>query len=175
VKASSPLHFIAAALYVTDTGTYVNRSVTTISRRSPDAVQRETVHRRSGVFAISAFAELAMIPGLQRTTPLRYVLRCAREMFSSSLVVTKEGTGPQFIGWASVAEPTRQSMTDDDVGTARRAFAHPTLTDLSPRLPVRRGALTAAKPHRVRGSAQSYFTPLAACSIRAATALGLET
>jgi hypothetical protein len=27
----------------------------------------------------------------------------------------------------------------------------------------------------VRGSAQGYFTPLAACSIRAATALGLET
>jgi hypothetical protein len=39
------------------------------------------------------------------------------------------------------------------------------------RLPVRHGALTAAKPH-LRGSKQGYFTPLAACSIRAATAFG---
>jgi hypothetical protein len=40
---------------------------------------------------------------------------------------------------------------------------------------ARRGALTAAKPPSVRGSGQSYITPLAACTIRAATALGLET
>jgi hypothetical protein len=42
----------------------------------PDAVQREAVHRSSGIVPDSA---LATIPGLQRTTTLRFVLRCARE------------------------------------------------------------------------------------------------
>jgi len=32
----------------------------------------------------------------------------------------------QFVGWAERSE-AHASMTDDDVGTARRAFAHPTL------------------------------------------------
>jgi hypothetical protein len=49
--------------------------------RSPDAVQREAVHRRAGVFAVSAAQRwvFATIPGLQRTTLLRNVLRCDRE------------------------------------------------------------------------------------------------
>jgi len=42
----------------------------------PDAVQRAAVHRRSGIVPDSA---LATIPGLQRTTALRAVLRRARE------------------------------------------------------------------------------------------------
>jgi len=52
-----------------------------MSSRSPDAVQREAVHRRSGVFANSAYegSEFSTIPGLQRTTTLRFVLRRARE------------------------------------------------------------------------------------------------
>jgi len=49
--------------------------------RVPDAVQRETVHRRSGVFAIWAQVQLVTIPGLQRTTN---VLRCARETLNGS-------------------------------------------------------------------------------------------
>jgi len=44
--------------------------------RFPDAVQREAVHCWSGIALDSA---LVTIPGLQRTTSLRYVLRCARE------------------------------------------------------------------------------------------------
>jgi hypothetical protein len=44
--------------------------------RFPDAVQREVVHRCSGTFADS---ECVKVPGLQRTTTLRFVLRCARE------------------------------------------------------------------------------------------------
>jgi hypothetical protein len=44
-------------------------------------MQHEVVHRCSGVFARSALemSEHATIPVLQRITPLRYVLRCARE------------------------------------------------------------------------------------------------
>jgi len=39
-------------------------------------VQREAVHRCSGTVANSVFVT---IPGLQRITSLRFVLRCARE------------------------------------------------------------------------------------------------
>ena len=39
-------------------------------------MQHEVVHRRSGIVADS---ECVTIPGLQRITSLRYVLRCARE------------------------------------------------------------------------------------------------
>jgi hypothetical protein len=48
----------------------------------PDAVQHEVVHRCSGTFADSEFVT---IPVLQRTTPLRFVLRCARETQKSTL------------------------------------------------------------------------------------------
>jgi hypothetical protein len=44
--------------------------------RFPDAVQREAVHRRSGIALDSASVT---IPGQQRTTALRSVLRYARE------------------------------------------------------------------------------------------------
>jgi hypothetical protein len=39
-------------------------------------VQREAVHRRSG---IALDSEPVTIPGQQRTIPLRSMLRCARE------------------------------------------------------------------------------------------------
>jgi len=39
-------------------------------------VQREAVHRCSGIVP---YSEFVTIPGLQRTTSLRFVLRCARE------------------------------------------------------------------------------------------------
>jgi hypothetical protein len=44
-------------------------------------VQREAVHRRSGVFASSTSdsAEFVTIPGLQRIITLRFMLRRARE------------------------------------------------------------------------------------------------
>ena len=69
--------------------------MTAIFPRSPDAVQRERVHARlrramapqiRGLRDFGATgAEIVTIPGLQRTTPLRYVLRCAREMLDASL------------------------------------------------------------------------------------------
>jgi hypothetical protein len=46
--------------------------------RFPDAVQRKTVHRWSGIVENAGFAT---IPGLQRIT---YVLRCARETVRSN-------------------------------------------------------------------------------------------
>jgi hypothetical protein len=42
--------------------------------RFPDAVQRETLHRRSGIVPSSAFIT---VPVLQRVT---FVPRCARDM-----------------------------------------------------------------------------------------------
>jgi hypothetical protein len=44
--------------------------------RFPDAAQRETVRRCSGIVANS---ELVTVPVLRRTTSLRFVLRRARE------------------------------------------------------------------------------------------------
>jgi hypothetical protein len=62
------------------------------AQRVPDAVQHAVVHRWSGIVTASArsYPQLAKIPGLQRTTPLRHsasktrvnalmVLRRARE------------------------------------------------------------------------------------------------
>ena len=45
--------------------------------RVPDAVQRVAVHRRSGTPVSRGKA--TGVPVLQRTTPLRFVLRCARD------------------------------------------------------------------------------------------------
>jgi len=50
--------------------------------RFPDAVQREAVHRRSGIVPGLAFVT---VPVLQRTTPLRSVLRRARETLHTSV------------------------------------------------------------------------------------------
>jgi hypothetical protein len=45
----------------------------------PDAAQHEVMRHRSGI--VRGRGKLVTIPVLQRITPLRYVLRCARETF----------------------------------------------------------------------------------------------
>jgi hypothetical protein len=59
----------------------------------PDAVQREMVRRWSGTVAVSAHpdSEFVKVPGLQRTTPLRCVLRRAREMLPVKLPGNRDG------------------------------------------------------------------------------------
>jgi hypothetical protein len=49
--------------------------------RIPDAAQHEVVRHWSGIVAGSALvcSEIITIPGLRRITPLRFVLRRARE------------------------------------------------------------------------------------------------
>jgi exodeoxyribonuclease-3 len=54
---------------------------------APDAVQHEVVHRWSGAVAT---AELAAAPVLQRITPLRFVLRCARGTRDTSVRVNRQ-------------------------------------------------------------------------------------
>ena len=44
---------------------------------TPDALQHEVVHRRSGI--VTRKVESVTVPVLQRTTSLRYVLRRARD------------------------------------------------------------------------------------------------
>jgi hypothetical protein len=65
---------------MTETQTLALR-VKAIEARSPDAVQHEVMHRRSGVFAgsVQKHSEFATIPGLQRIITLRFMLRCARD------------------------------------------------------------------------------------------------
>ena len=73
-------------------------------------MQREAVHRRSGVFSGSArgCSEFATIPGLQRIIPLRSMLRCARETKSEIMakrafvyILANRPKGVLYVGMTS--------------------------------------------------------------------------
>jgi hypothetical protein len=67
-------------------------------------MQREAVHRRSGVFArlAQSNAEFVTIPGLQRIITLRFMLRGARETSLFSYAHRRSSAGDLTI-WIGAA------------------------------------------------------------------------